>query len=314
MKQVPFGGTGLTVSAMCLGAMHFGTRVPQAEAFALLDAFVDGGGTFVDTSNNYAHWAPGATGDESETLLGQWFAGGGKRDRVILATKVGFDRHGHGAGLRAHQIVRWCEESLRKLQTDVIDVYYAHVDDPATPQEETLAAFDRLVRAGKVRALGASNYDTWRLQQAAQTARQLGITGYAALQQRYTYLYARGGLRSPYPFNTNATGEKLRYLAHAGMPLVAYSCLAGGGYADNSRLEGRYETGERLDKLNAMAAEKGITPGQLMLAWLMHAWMFADRPLTIPLFAAGSIDHLRENLRAADLVLDSTEVAYLNEA
>ena len=155
---------GLEVSEVALGAMMFGTTTSKQDSYRTLDLFMDMGGNFIDTSNNYAHWA--GTGDESETLLGEWLKDRGCRDRVVLATKVGFDRHGKGAGLKKEQIEYWIDESLRKLGTDYIDLYYAHTDDPNTPLEETMEAFDRLVKKGKVRTLGASNYDTWRLSEA----------------------------------------------------------------------------------------------------------------------------------------------------
>ena len=152
---------GLEVSEVSLGAMMFGSTVSKEDSYRTLDIYMDMGGNFIDTSNNYAHWA--GTGDESETLLGEWLSERKCRDKVILATKVGFDRKGEGAGLRKAQIEYWVDESLRKLKTDYIDLYYAHTDDLNTPIEETMEAFDTLVKKGKVRALGASNFYTWRL-------------------------------------------------------------------------------------------------------------------------------------------------------
>ena len=163
MKKITLPN-GLSVTEVALGAMNFGTTTPKEEAYRTLDLYLARGGNFIDTSNNYAHWA--GTGDESETLLGEWLQERGCRDRVVLATKVGFDRHGKGAGLKSEQIEYWVDESLRKLKTDYIDLYYAHTDDPNTPIEETMEAFDRLVKKGKVRALGNSNFDTWRVAEA----------------------------------------------------------------------------------------------------------------------------------------------------
>ncbi len=312
MKQVTLGNSGLTVSEMCMGAMNFGTLVDKETSFRLLDAFVDAGGTFLDTSNNYAHWL--GTGDESETLLGEWFRQSGKRDRIVLATKVGFDRHGVGAGLKKHQIEYWCDESLRKLKTDVIDLYYAHVDDMDTPIEEYMEAFDSLIQKGKVRAIGGSNYYTWRLAEVRHTCEQNHLTNYSVLQQRFTYLFAKGGIQRPYPYNENAGIEKLRYLARNNMPLVAYSCMAGGGYADNSRIPEQYIRGERLEVLNRMAAEKQISPDSLVIAWMLHSQRFADRPQIIPLFSSSKVEHLLHNVAAAEISLTNEEVRILNEA
>jgi len=146
MKQITLPN-GLTVSPVALGAMNFGTTTSKEASYAVLDAYMDFGGNFIDTSNNYAHWQ--GTGDESETLLGEWLKDRGCRDRVVIATKVGFDRHGSGQGLKKEQIEYWIDESLRKLGTDYIDLYYAHTDDPTTPLEETMEAFHRLVEKAR---------------------------------------------------------------------------------------------------------------------------------------------------------------------
>ena len=139
---------GLSVAPACLGAMNFGTSTSKEDAFRVLDAYIDAGGNFVDTSNNYAHWA--GTGDESETVLGEYFKERGNRDKIVLATKVGFDRHGKGAGLKKEQIEYWIDESLRKMNTDYVDIYYSHNDDVNTPLEESLEAFDRLVKKAAI--------------------------------------------------------------------------------------------------------------------------------------------------------------------
>lgn len=312
MRQISLGGTGLMVSELCMGAMMYGTKVDEAASFRLLDAFVDAGGNFIDTSNNYAHWA--GTGDESETLLGRWFERSGKRAQIVLATKVGFDRHGAGAGLREHQILRWCDESLRKMKTDVIDLYYSHVDDADTPLEETMGAFDRLIKVGKVRALGASNFYTWRLLMARQVCADNGFEPYSVLQQRYTYLFTQNGVKKTFPFNEQASTEKLRYLAQARMPLVAYSCSAGGGYHDNDRLAPDLVRGERLKTLNNFARETGVPAQQLALAWLLNSWRFRDRPTIIPLFSASRPETLQDNIAACDIQLGNEAWAALNEA
>ena len=198
MKKILLSN-GLEVSEVALGAMNFGTSTSKEESYKVLDAYVDMGGNFIDTSNNYAHWQ--GTGDESETLLGEWLRDRGGREKLVIAPKVGFDRHGEGAGLRREQIEYWVDESLRKLGTDYIDLYYAHTDDPNTPIEETMEAFDRLVKKGKVRTLGASNYDSWRLAEANMIAENNGWTPYSAMQQRFTYLNARAGYAPKYTFS-----------------------------------------------------------------------------------------------------------------
>ena len=314
MKKVELKRAGLTVSNICLGTMMYGTQVSEAEAFRQLDLYREMGGNFLDTSNNYAHWWPGASGDESETLLGKYLADRGCRDQLVIATKVGFDRHGEGAGLTAKQIEYWCDESLRKLGTDYIDLYYAHTDDKNTPLEETMEAFDRLVKQGKVRAIGASNFYTWRMCEAKHIAQQNGYADYTVNQPCYTYLFPKGGYKLAYEFNVNAVEERLRYLAANDIPLVAYSCLAKGGYDDPARLPDFYETGSRLNTLLECAKELGLTPSKLVIAWLLAQDRLPNRPTVIPLFSSSRSDHLKEILEMSDYVLDQEILEKLSDA
>jgi len=299
---------GLTVSAIALGAMDFGTTTPKEAAFAVLDAYLDMGGNFVDTSNNYAHW--NGTGDESETLLGEYFASRKCRDQVVLATKVGFDRHGKGQGLKKEQIEYWIDESLRKLKTDYIDLYYAHTDDPDTPLDETMDAFHRLVEKGKVRCLGGSNYDTWRFCEANSIAK----TPYTVMQQWFTYLHARADIAPQYTFNEAATRERLRYLENKNIPLVAYSCLAKGGYANPERLPSELIGGNRLVFLKQMAKEKGVSANALAVAWMTNLYRCEGFPTVIPLFGSSSADHFTDNLKGLELTLTDEEMKALNNA
>ena len=302
---------GLNVSEIALGAMMFGTTVDRREAYEVLDIYLDAGGNFLDTSNNYAHWA--GTGDESETLLGEWLRERGCRDRVVLATKVGFDRHGKGAGLKKEQIEYWIDQSLRKLGTDYIDLYYAHTDDPDTPLEETMEAFDRLVKKGKVRALGSSNYDTWRLAEANLLAESRGWTPFTAMQQRLSYLNPRAAVAPKYAFNEIANRERLRFLCDKKMPLISYSCLCKGAYERPELLPAEYEAGERLELVRRMAAERGVNPSALVIAWLLNLHRVPGYPRVIPLFSA-TPDHLRQNLQGLELVLTDEDLARMNEA
>ncbi|MBO5777970.1 MAG: aldo/keto reductase [Clostridia bacterium] len=304
MKKVEFKRAGLTVSNICLGTMMYGTQVSEKDAFEQLDLYLEMGGNFLDTSNNYAHWWPGASGDESETLLGKWLAERKCRDQLVIATKVGFDRHGEGAGLTAKQIEYWCDESLRKLGTDYIDLYYAHTDDKNTPLEETMEAFDRLVKKGKVRSLGASNFYTWRMCEAKNIAEKNGLTDYTVNQPCFTYLFTKGGYKLAYEFNVNATEERLRYLAANDIPLVAYSCLAKGGYDDPTRLPDFYEAGARMEAVQTFAKELGLTPSQLVTAWLLAQDRLPNRPTVVPLFSSSRIDHLKEIFAMSEYVLD----------
>lgn len=312
MKKILIADKKLEVANVCLGAMNFGTTTDKKSSYEVLDAYIERGGNFIDTSNNYAHWA--GTGDESETLLGEWLRDRGCREKVIIATKVGFDRHGEGAGLKREQIEYWCDQSLKKLGTDYIDLYYAHVDDPNTPHEETMEAFDSLVKKGKVRVLGGSNYDTWRFSEANLLAKEKGLTPYSVMQQRFTYLNVRGDVAPKYPFNEFTNRERLRYLAKHDMPLVAYSCLANGGYEVEERMPAENITGERLETLKKMAAEKGVSATALVVAWLTNLYRVEGCPTVIPLFASSKVEHFVENLNGAEIPLTDEEMDILCKA
>ena len=299
---------GLQVSPVALGAMDFGTTTSREDAFAVLDAYLDMGGNFIDTSNNYAHW--NGTGDESETLLGEYFASRKCRDSVVLATKVGFDRHGKGQGLKKEQIEYWIDESLHKLKTDYIDLYYAHTDDPTTPLEETMDAFHRLIEKGKVRHLGGSNYDTWRFAEANAVAQ----TPYTVMQQWFTYLHPRADIAPQYTFNEATDRERLRYLTSKNIPLVAYSCLAKGGYEDPARLPDELISGERLAFLKTMAKEKGVSASALAVAWMVNLHRCEGFPRVIPLFGSSKVEHFTANFIGAELPLSNDELDQLNNA
>lgn len=301
---------GLNVSQVALGAMDFGTTVSKEDSYRTLDTYIELGGNFIDTSNNYAHWA--GTGDESETLLGEWLKDRGCRDKVVIATKVGFDRHGEGAGLKKEQIEYWIDESLRKLGTDYIDLYYAHTDDMNTPIEETMEAFDRLVQKGKVRALGSSNFDTWRIAEANVIAESKGFTPYTAMQQRISYLNPKFEVAPKYPFNEIVNRERLRFLCDKNMPLITYACLCKGAYEDPTRLGEEYQGGARLDFIRNMAAEKGVNPSALVIAWLTNLHRCEGYPTVIPLFSA-TPEQMKQNLRGLDLVLTDEELETMNK-
>lgn len=300
---------GLTVSEVALGAMNFGTTTPKDEAYRVLDIFLDMDGNFIDTSNNYAHWA--GTGDESETLLGEWLRDRGCRDKVVLATKVGFDRHGKGAGLKKEQIEYWVDESLRKLGTDHIDLYYAHTDDPNTPIEETMEAFHSLVKKGKVLSLGSSNFDTWRLAQANMLAKHHGWSPYTVMQQRLSYLNPKFSMPPKYAFNEIVNRERLRFLCDQNMSLVSYACLCKGAYENPALLPDEYEGGARLSFIREMAAQKGINPSALVVSWLTNLHRCAGYPRVIPLFSA-SPQQLLDNLRGLEITLSDEELDTMN--
>ncbi|MFE4520199.1 aldo/keto reductase [Kitasatospora sp. NPDC056783] len=318
MHHRSLGVDGPTASAICLGAMTFGTTVDEETSTAILDRFTEAGGTFIDTSNNYAFWAPGANGYESEELLGRWLARRGNRDDLVLATKAGarpvpglpFPEHIEGLSARA--LREAAEGSLRRLGTDRVDLYYAHVTDPATPVEETMGAFAELVADGKVTTLGCSNHSAADLASANGLATERGWPGYRCVQQRHTYLLPRPdadfGIQRP------ADEALLSHLAQRpSMTLLAYSPLLGGSYSRPDRpLPEQYEwpaAKARLTALSEIAEESGATVNQVVLAWLL------GHPVpTVPIIGASSVAQLDESLAALDLTLDEDQRHRLDTA
>jgi aryl-alcohol dehydrogenase-like predicted oxidoreductase len=311
MQTQPLGHTGVEVSALCLGAMYFGTRSDVPSSRRVLDAYVDAGGTFIDTANIYAHWIEGGRGGESETLIGNWMREHGNRDRLFIASKVGFDYPGTAIGLRASQIREEAEKSLQRLGVETLDLFYAHVDDRTTPLEETMKAFDDLVQAGKVRFVGASNYRAWRLEQARWVSETNGWTPFCCIQQRYTYLPVRPGASTGRQTAVNV--DLTDYCAATGMTLLAYSVLLGGAYTrDDKPLPVAYDNDdnrERLAALRAVADETGKTLNQVVLRWMRQS-----TPAVIPLVAASSEEQLQENLGALTFELTEEQMERLNRA
>ena len=309
MKYQRLSQTDLEVSALCLGAMYLGTRNDQASSFALLDQYVEAGGNFIDSANIYAHWVSGFQGGESETVLGAWMRERGNRDRLIVASKVGFSYPGVPQRLRASDIEEGCNKSLRRLGTDVIDLYYAHVDDRTTPLEESLEAFNRLVKAGKVRYIGASNYLAWRLEEARWISQTRGWSAFCCIQQHYTYLKLRPGTNVKPQEMVN--DDLLDYLDARDMTLLAYSVLQSGSYTRADRPLRREFTmpdnERRLETLRAVASETGAGVNQVILAWMLQRSI-------IPLIAASTPAQLAENLGALDVRLSDEQMERLNHA
>ncbi len=313
MRTLPLGNTGEDVSALCLGVLHFGSREDERTSYHLLDQYVAAGGSFMDTANIYSHWIEGCRGGESEELLGRWMRARGNRGALFIASKVGFEYPGVERGLRAAQIEAECEKSLRRLDVETIDLYYAHVDDRTTPLEETMTAFDRLVRAGKVRYLGASNYLAWRLEQAHWVSKTNDLTAFCCLQQRYTYLRPNPDARfGSQEVAGNAVRDYVRARRHD-FTLLAFSVLLAGAYTREDRpLPEQYRSADseaRLRALRAVAGEVSATPNQIVLAWLLHS----DPPV-LPLIAASTSEQLAENLGALDISLSDEHMRRLDEA
>jgi aryl-alcohol dehydrogenase-like predicted oxidoreductase len=313
MKTVLLGNTGVQVSALCLGAMYFGTRNDEATSFRLLDQYVEAGGSFIDTANIYAHWVKGFKGRESEALLGRWMKSRKNRSKMFIATKVGFEIPPLGvpSSLSASLIERECEKSLELLGCETIDLYYAHTDDRSTPVEETLGAFEKLVKAGKVRFIGASNFTAWRLEEAHWTSASHGWSEYCCVQQRHTYLRPKPG--ASFSPQLAANEDLFDYCRNRKMTLLAYSALLSGGYTRSDREIGEQYAGAdsqaRMRILRAVAEEKGCLINQVILAWMLHG-----NPFVLPLIAASTEAQLSENLGALEIKLTSAEMDRLDKA
>ncbi|MGH9034396.1 MAG: aldo/keto reductase [Acidimicrobiia bacterium] len=304
------GTTGLDVFPLCLGGNVFGWTADEAQSFAVLDAYAAGGGNFVDTADSYSFWVPGHTGGESETIIGRWMAARGNRDEMVIATKVGMSPGLEG--LAAKTVRAAAEASLERLGTDRIDLYYTHRDDPATPVEETLAALDDLVRAGKVRHIAASNFGASRLAEALAVSDREGLARYVALQPHYN-LVERGDYE----------GELAALCAREHLSCVPYFALAKGFLTGkhrpgtrvpSARAEGARayldERGVRvLDALDRVAAAQGTTVAAVALAWLR-----VQPTVVAPIASARTPEQVADLLPVAGLTLSADEVAALDAA
>jgi aryl-alcohol dehydrogenase-like predicted oxidoreductase len=311
MKTVMLGNTGEQVSALCLGALYFGSNLPPDISYRLLDQYLEAGGTFIDTANIYSWWFEGCQGGESETLLGAWMKERRNRGRLWIASKVGFGYASVPGGLTARLIIDECEKSLRRMGIETIDLYYAHVDDRETPMEETLEAFEQLVRQGKARYLGASNFRAWRLEEAEKICQARGWSGYCCIQQRHTFLQPRAG--TGFSPQVAANEDLLDYCRSRPITLLAYSPLLAGAYTRPDRqIDKQYRSADnqlRLEALRQVSTELGATPNQVVLAWMLHS----DPPV-LPVFSASTPAQMKEDLAALALVLSPDQVARLNQA
>jgi len=292
--------------------MYFGTRQDEATSYRLLDQYVDAGGSFIDTANIYAHWAGGQGGD-SEALLGRWMRARGNRDRLFIASKVGFEYGDVPRSLTPALIEAECDKSLERLGVDTIDLFYAHVDDRQTPLRDTMEAFARLVEAGKVRYIGASNYLAYRLERAHTLSKANGWPSFCCVQQRHSYLRLKPGASTDPQVAAN--DDLLDYVGARGgdFTLLSYSSLLGGTYTRSDRpIPDDYrgpDADARLAALRAVANETGATPNQVVLAWLRQS----DPPV-LPLIAASTSEQMAENIAALDVTLSADQVQRLTQA
>lgn len=308
------GRSTLQVAPLAFGGNVLGWTADAARSFELLDAFVAAGFNLIDTADAYSRWVPGHQGGESETIIGDWLAARGPsmRARVVIATKCGVEMGPGEQGLSRAYILRAVDRSLKRLRTDYIDLYQAHRDDPATPLEETLGAFDELVRAGKVRAIGASNYSAERLEEALRVSSSAGFARYESLQPHYN-LYDRAG------FETGLA----QLCRREQVGVIPYFALASGFLTGKYRSEadaGQSPRGARakamldarglriLAALDQVAAATASTPAQVALAWLLA------RGVTAPIASATTLPQLSELLGMTRLELDASMIASLDAA
>ena len=312
MNKRPFGRTNLTIAPLVLGGNVFGWTVDQKTGFDILDAFVDAGFGALDTSDYYSRYVAGHSGGESETMIGNWLATNpGKRAKVTIMTKVGMDMGSHQKGLSRRWIVQAVEASLRRLQTDVIDVYQSHQFDPHTPQDETLEAYRGLLSAGKVRAIGCSNFDSNQLADALRIAREQGLPPYQTLQPLYN-LYDRAAFE----------GALRDLTVEEGMGVISYYSLAAGfltgkyrsavdlGKSARSRAVGKYLNPRGftiLSALDRVADRHRAEPAAVALAWLM-----ARKGVTAAIASATNLVQLQSLIRATTLTLSTDDVADLD--
>ncbi|MDB5874812.1 MAG: NADP-dependent oxidoreductase protein [Ramlibacter sp.] len=314
MQYRSLGRSPLKVSPLCLGGNVFGWTVDERTSFSLLDAWLDAGFNFIDTADVYSRWAAGHTGGESETVIGRWLKQGGRRDKVVIATKVGMDMGDGKVGLAPAYISKAVEASLRRLQVEQIDLYQAHQDDPKTPLAATLEAFAELVDAGLVRAIGASNYTAARLAEALDTSRQLGLPRYESLQPLYN-LYDRATFeRELQPLCVKeGVGVINFYSLAAGFLSGKYRTAADAGKsARGAGTVSKYlnERGLKiLAALDEAAQRTGSTPARVAIAWVM-----AQPGIAAPIASASNLSQLDELVQAARLVLDAPTMALLNKA
>lgn len=313
MEKRRLGGSDLLVAPLAFGGNVFGWTVDEKKGFDLLDAFVSNGFNMIDTADVYTRWVPGGTGGESEKIIGAWMKARGNRDKVVIATKVGMEMGPAQKGLSRRWIEAAIEDSLRRLQTDYIDLYQSHTDDPETPQDETAETYGRLVKAGKVRVIGASNFSGARLAAAVRTSADRGLPSYQSLQPHYN-LYEREGFES----------DAQPVCVAQNIGVIPYFPLAAGFLSGKYRSDADLAKSARgggmkkymnprgfriLDALDEVSARYGATPATVALAWLMH------RPAVVaPIASATSRAQLADLVKAANLKLDAAAMDALNRA
>ena len=313
MDMRKLGRSGISIAPLMLGGNVFGWTADQDKSFAILDAFVAGGFNAIDTANVYSRWVPGHTGGESEAVIGDWLKARGGRDKVVIATKLGMDMGDDNKGLSAAYMVKAVEESLKRLQTDYIDLYQSHSDDTNTPLAETLEAYAKLIKAGKVRAIGASNYSAERLAEALKVSKDADLPRYETLQPLYNLTDRAGfeGALQDLCVKEDVSVVPFYGLA-SGFLTGKYRSEADFGKSPRGRGMARYlnDRGHKiLDALDTVASAHKTTAAKVALAWLM-----AQPSIAAPIASATSVEQLHDIMGAASLKLSAGDLTALNEA
>lgn len=314
MQKRPLGRSGLAIAPLAFGGNVCDWTIDEATSFCVLDAFADAGFDCIDTANVYSVWVPGHAGGESETIIGNWMKARGNRNKIVIATKVGAPMGDGSKGLAKDYIRRQAEASLKRLQTDVIDLYQSHYDDETTPIEETLGAYAELIKEGKVRAIGASNFKLSRVAESLAVSARTGLPRYESLQPLYN-LYDRADYE----------GEREALCVKHGLGVIPYYALAAGfltGKYRSAKDLGQSERGRGkvknyltdrgfrvLKALDTVAARHRAKPGQIAIAWLM-----AKPSITAPIASATSVAQIEETLAAARIALPAADIALLDKA
>jgi aryl-alcohol dehydrogenase-like predicted oxidoreductase len=299
---------GFDISQMILGTMYFGSKVSRDTSFRLIDYYYDRGGRVLDSANKYASWINGYRGGESERLIGEWLKLRGEREKTIIISKVGFSYGEIPASLSSRIIISECEKSLKRMETEYIDMYFAHSDDMHTPQQEYMEAFYQLMKAGKIRSAGASNFHLDRLENANQTASLLGWEGFCALQQRYTILMPKE--KADFGNQIILTSAMKSYCNSRKISIMAYSPLLGGLF-DHPTLELplQYQTNvnnKKMTLIKKLADKYQIKPNQLVLAYLM-----SDSIGITPVISGSKIEQITENTDACMVSLSDADIESL---
>jgi aryl-alcohol dehydrogenase-like predicted oxidoreductase len=313
MQQRQLGRSGISIAPLMVGGNVFGWTADEATSFKLLDAFVDAGINAIDTADVYSRFVPGHKGGESETVIGKWLKQSGKRDKVVVATKLGMDMGDGKQGLSKKYMMQAVEDSLKRLQTDVIDLYQSHRDDEATPQEETLAAYGELIKQGKVRAIGASNFSAERLKAALDLSAKNGLPRYETLQPLYN-LHDRGQFEGPLQdLCVKENVSAITYFSLAsGFLTGKYRSEADFGKSPRGMRMKAYMTPRGLGIIKALdevAAQTKSTPAQVSLAWLM-----AKPGVAAPIASATNLDQLKDLVAALALTLSPAQIGALDQA